>query len=68
MRGENRKTKPFRRRLGNGTSRSVMISEYDFRARGVADCDMVQHRNVETIHFPIFRAAGIRKGLRSRDS
>lgn len=61
------KPKPFRRRLGNGTTRSVMISEYDFLAHGVADCDGATSERRRAIHFPIFRAAGIKR-LRSRDS
>lgn len=65
MRRENRKTKPFRRRLGNGLDRWWSRNTIFLRMELLIA--MVQHQNVDAIHFPIFRAAGIKR-LRSRDS
>lgn len=64
-RGENRKTKPFRRRLGNGTSRSAMAQDAIF-ARIELLIAKVQHQNVgyvDTLY--IFRfGCGNKKTIR----
>lgn len=65
---ENRKTKPFRRRLGNGTSRSAMASGCDFLAHRVTDCEgaATSKRRLDALY--IFRfGCGNKKTIRSRD-